>query len=123
MPERRQFLRIIYQVPVTLYQDTLSVTGHIQDLSLHGLLLNAEHAERLQLDHPVDVSFTLAGSDVTIYLVAKLISNKPQAVRLSIEYVDIESITHLKRLIALNVGNDELLQREIEQLSDLGGHQ
>ena len=40
--------------------------------------------------------------------------------RLRIEHLDIDSISHLKRLVELNVGDDELLYREIEHLTDLG---
>ncbi|OZT82227.1 pilus assembly protein PilZ, partial [Vibrio sp. 03_296] len=43
-----------------------------------------------------------------------------QTIRLKITHIDIDSISHLKRLVELNVGDDTLLHREIEHLSDLG---
>lgn len=41
-------------------------------------------------------------------------------VRLKIINIDINSISQLKRFIELNIGNNELLNRELEHLSDLG---
>ncbi|WP_070972248.1 PilZ domain-containing protein [Vibrio sonorensis] len=122
MTERRRFSRIIYQAPATLSQGEVSVVGNVNDLSLHGLLLRADDAEKLTLGKAVNVSFTLPESDITIALVGNLISNEKHAVRLSIDHIDIESIGHLKRLVELNVGDDSLLHREIEHLSDLGEH-
>ncbi|TON45171.1 pilus assembly protein PilZ, partial [Vibrio parahaemolyticus] len=41
-------------------------------------------------------------------------------IRLKITNIGIESISQLKRFIELNVGNNELLNRELDHLSDLG---
>jgi hypothetical protein len=68
----------------------------------------------------VDVEFSLQDSDITIELVGKIVGLNNNVIRLSIDHIDIESIGHLKRLIELNVGDDELLHRDIEHLSDLG---
>ncbi|MEZ9333247.1 PilZ domain-containing protein, partial [Vibrio sp. 10N.286.51.A4] len=49
-----------------------------------------------------------------------IVSTINTSMRLRIEHLDIDSISHLKRLVELNVGDDELLYREIEHLTDLG---
>lgn len=41
---------------------------------------------------------------------------------LKIDHIDIESIGHLRRLVELNVGSDELLHRELEHLVDLADY-
>ncbi len=51
---------------------------------------------------------------------ADVISIADNEVRLKISNIDIDSISQLKRFIELNVGNNELLNRELEHLSDLG---
>ncbi|MBO0217486.1 PilZ domain-containing protein, partial [Vibrio sp. Vb2880] len=68
----------------------------------------------------VDVVFTLPDSDVTISLSAKIISIQERIIRMGISHIDIESIAHLRRLVDLNVGDDSLLHRDLEHLSDLG---
>ncbi|MBE8606596.1 PilZ domain-containing protein [Vibrio cyclitrophicus] len=120
MIERRQFSRVVYQVPTELSQGSVNVSGSVQDLSLHGLLIQCDDFQQLSHDIPVQVSFTLANSDINIQLEATIVSTINTSMRLRIEHLDIDSISHLKRLIELNVGDDELLYREIEHLTDLG---
>ncbi|EKO3813289.1 PilZ domain-containing protein [Vibrio harveyi] len=120
MTERRRFSRIIYQVPALIEQRDLVIPATIQDLSLHGLLLKAEDAKNLNLLQPVEVGFSFIQSEQTMRLNADVISIADNEVRLKISNIDIESISQLKRFIELNVGNNELLNRELEHLSDLG---
>ncbi|MCG9546729.1 PilZ domain-containing protein [Vibrio sp. Isolate33] len=120
MVERRQFSRVIYQVPTEISQGQVNVSGSVQDLSLHGLLIQCEEWQQLSHDMPVHVSFTLTNSDINIQLEATIVSTINTSMRLRIEHLDIDSISHLKRLVELNVGDDELLFREIEHLTDLG---
>ncbi|MEL7291130.1 MAG: PilZ domain-containing protein [Pseudomonadota bacterium] len=120
MIERRRFSRIIYQAKAELTQDSLTVDGLVWDLSLHGMLLISEQSDLLAQDKQVEVSFSLPDSDVTIQLVGNIVGLNNNVIRLSIDHIDIESIGHLRRLVELNVGDDELLHRDIEHLSDLG---
>ena len=41
---------------------------------------------------------------------------KANHIGLKCHYIDIDSITHLKRLIELNLADDELLHRELAML-------
>ncbi|WP_373949860.1 PilZ domain-containing protein [Vibrio pomeroyi] len=120
MVERRQFSRVIYQVPTEISQGQVNVSGSVQDLSLHGLLIQCEEWQQLSHDVPVHVSFMLTNSDINIQLEATIVSTINTSMRLRIEHLDIDSISHLKRLVELNVGDDKLLYREIEHLTDLG---
>ncbi|CAH7331743.1 Cyclic diguanosine monophosphate-binding protein [Vibrio chagasii] len=120
MIERRQFSRVIYQVPTEISQGQVNVSGSLQDLSLHGLLIQCEELQQLNQDNPVHVSFKLTNSDINIQLEATIVSTINTSMRLRIEHLDIDSISHLKRLVELNVGDDDLLYREIEHLTDLG---
>lgn len=120
MIERRQFSRVIYQVPAEISQGQVNVSGSVQDLSLHGLLIQCEELQQLNQENPVHVSFKLTNSDINIQLEATIVSTINTSMRLRIEHLDIDSIIHLKRLVELNVGDDDLLYREIEHLTDLG---
>ncbi|MFM2615051.1 PilZ domain-containing protein [Vibrio campbellii] len=120
MTERRRFSRIIYQVPALIEQGNLAMQATIQDLSLHGLLLNVEDAKPLDSLLPVEVGFSFIQSEQMMQFSADIISIAGNEIRLKISNIDIESISQLKRFIELNVGNNELLNRELEHLSDLG---
>ncbi|MBW3697047.1 PilZ domain-containing protein [Vibrio sp. T187] len=120
MVERRRFSRILYQVPAKVAQGNLVLESFVQDLSLHGVLLQCDSSSKLNESLPITVGFTLNESDIEIQLEASIISTNNTSMRLRIEHLDIDSISHLKRLVELNVGDDSLLHRELEYLSDLG---
>jgi hypothetical protein len=120
MIERRRFSRIIYRAPALMTQGSVRVATTIQDLSLHGILLLAIDTPELNLQQPVNIEFPLPESDITITLVAQIISISGDVIRVKIVNINIESIIHLRRLVELNVGDDELLHRELSLLSDLG---
>lgn len=121
MDERRRFSRVIYNAPAELHQGQFKESCSIMDLSLHGLLLGSISND-IDVSKPVDLFFHLPESDIIISLQAHIVEVTDRYTRISIEHIDIDSISHLKRLVELNVGDEELLHREIEQLSDLGAH-
>ncbi len=120
MTERRRFSRIIYRVPATLTQGLNQLDTTIQDLSLHGLLLETSSPAELELHSPVEICFVFSESEQSVCLNANIVSLNQNAIRLKISSIDIDSISQLRRFIELNVGSDELLNRELEHLSDLG---
>lgn len=122
MSERRRFSRIVYRTPAIVVQGELTINASISDLSLHGLLITCDQTNKLNLDKQIDVEFALLGSDITIQLTGNIVEINNNMIRLSIDHIDIESIGYLKRLVELNVGDDELLYRDIEHLSELGEH-
>ncbi|MGI3037999.1 PilZ domain-containing protein [Vibrio diabolicus] len=120
MAERRRFSRILHQALAKVEQRDLAIEARIQDLSLHGLLMKVEETEALDPALPVHVTFSFDQSEQVITLKAQIVDVSKCEIRLKIIKIDIESISQLKRFIELNVGNNDLLNRELEHLSDLG---
>jgi hypothetical protein len=118
--ERRRFSRIIYQTPALIFQGARRVATKVQDLSLHGALLSVSDTSELDIRQPIHIEISLPDSDIIIQMTAHIVDQVDQTLRVCIECIDVDSITHLRRLVELNVGNDILLHRELEQLSNLG---
>ncbi len=118
--ERRRFARILYRAPALVTQESAHVATTIQDLSLHGILLSAIDEPNLDTTKLVHVEFPLPESDIVIQLTAKIVGMNDSIIRIEIEYIDINSIAHLKRLVELNIGDDSLLYRELQHLTELG---
>ncbi|WP_194437609.1 PilZ domain-containing protein [Vibrio fluminensis] len=119
MIERRRFSRIVYQALAVVSQGDIEVEATVKDLSLHGLLLRCPQSHLLNPSETISIKFQLTDSDITIELEGRIIGELHEITRIIIEHIDIDSISHIKRIIELNVGDDQLLHREIEQLSDL----
>lgn len=122
MTERRHFIRILYQAQAELQQGSRVWTAEVRDLSLQGVLLTCPPDWASEAD-PTDptyrVRFNLHDSDITLTMDTRLIHHDSQYLRLQIHHFDIDSASHLKRLVALNIGDEGLLQRELEHLADL----
>jgi PilZ domain. len=119
MPERRKFSRVMYRAPATLKQNEQKWYAQVLDLSLKGVLLS--RPDNWQAD-PENNAFLLVfylhDSDVELDMDCILVNNCENYLHLYIDHIDIDSASHLKRLVELNVGNDELLHRELAQLTD-----
>lgn len=118
--ERRRFARVLYRAPALVTQGSTHVATTIQDLSLHGILLSAIDEPGLDSSQPIHVEFPLPESDIVIQLTAHIVAMNDSIIRVEIVHIDINSIAHLKRLVELNIGDDSLLYRELEHLSELG---
>ncbi|WP_110458218.1 PilZ domain-containing protein [Shewanella algidipiscicola] len=113
MNERRQFSRILYDAKATLTQGPNTWPTTIHDLSLNGALV--EQPDGLSLnDQPLQLSFTLGDSDVVVSMETQLSHRQDDLLGLSCLYIDLDSISHLRRMLELNLGDAELLNRELK---------
>ncbi|PQJ88428.1 PilZ domain-containing protein [Aliivibrio sifiae] len=119
MIERRKFSRVVYQANAIILHNGTSLNGSLIDLSLHGLLVALDDDCELEPNEKMTVRFTLNESDIHIIAECKLINKTDNTLRLCISHIDIDSISHLKRLVELNVGNSDLLLRQLSELTTL----
>ncbi|SHO55238.1 PilZ domain-containing protein [Vibrio quintilis] len=120
MAEKRRFSRILYRAPALVTQNQIRIAATVRDLSLHGILLAVTDEPRFNPQKEVEIEFPIPESEISIRMSAKIISMDDYILRASIDHIDLDSISHLRRLVELNVGSDDLLHRELEYLSDLG---
>jgi len=116
--DNRQFHRIFYTAEAVLNCDENTWHCEIIDLSLKGCLLRFEcpweedpeklYTLTLQLSEQVKIKMQLTPMHV--------VGNK---VGLKCEHIDIDSISELRRLVELNLGNSTLLERDLLSLSNI----
>lgn len=114
--ERRQFTRIPFEASVTLSNPSGTWSGKLLDISLNGLLISkpqnwsiAKDPKYLVEVHPADEVFTIR-MEVTVA------HNEDNHVGLQCNFIDIDSASHLRRLVELNIGDEEILSRELSAL-------
>ncbi|PJG58125.1 PilZ domain-containing protein [Aeromonas cavernicola] len=116
MSERRRFARVLYLVEAELKQDTKVWHTQLIDISLQGALLNKPNDWQLSDNKDFLLSFCLGDSDIKISMQVELTHEVSQKLGFHCHHIDIDSATHLKRMIELNIGDEELLHRELNQL-------
>ena len=69
-----------------------------------------------QWEQEYEINFMLGGSDIEIRMQVELTHVASKKLGFYCHHIDIDSATHLKRMIELNIGEEQLLYRELEQL-------
>ncbi|NKF49729.1 PilZ domain-containing protein [Shewanella sp. WXL01] len=119
MDERRKFSRTLFAASAYIIQTDQSWRTKILDLSLNGALVKRPDNFTGQVNTGFKLEFILPDSDVELHMETTLIHKTPEYLGLKCHHIDVESISHLRRIIELNVGDAELLNREIELLAEL----
>jgi len=117
MQDRRHFTRILFSTTAHLSNMGKVWPTELIDLSLKGALVKKPEDWKCGEAKSVLLTFKLAQSDIELNMNTSLVHEKQDYLGLLCEQIDIDSATHLKRLIELNVGDDELLNRELDSLA------
>ncbi len=114
--ERRQYSRIAFHTPARLVFPQHSLDAVVLDLSLKGALvrLPAETAVQEGSNCVIHVSLDSAGDQISME--ARITHIEGRYIGLLCRSIDLDSVTHLRRLVELNVGDPELLNRELSTL-------
>ena len=112
--EHRQFKRVAFDAEASVHQSGHVWDSRVIDLSLKGVLLE-EQDMHLSTDKPVTINITL-DPETFITMNAHWVHAEKQRIGFQCDKIDLDSITHLRRLVELNVGDSELLERELSQL-------
>lgn len=113
--DQRKFSRIPFDVPVTISRDEQVWDTGLIDISLHGALIKVpqDFAPDPGLEYRLAIHLE-GGPDICMdVLVAH---QEKEELGLNCKDIDVDSITHLRRLVELNLGDPELLERELSSL-------
>jgi pSer/pThr/pTyr-binding forkhead associated (FHA) protein len=113
--QQRQFSRIPFDVSVTLQTAQQSWETELIDISLHGALIKAPQTFDADQEQLYQLAIHLEGGP-DICMDVMISHHENEELGLRCEDIDVDSITHLRRLIELNLGNPQLLERELSVL-------
>ncbi|MBK1852794.1 PilZ domain-containing protein [Marinobacter sp. 1-4A] len=116
--EKRKFHRISFDAPCELHAIESVWTTEVLDISLKGVLVKRPEGWDVPLNQPCEVVIHLDGEQVGIVMAVELKHIESQRLGFKCQYIDLESATHLKRLVELNLGDQVLLEREFTRLID-----
>lgn len=115
--ERRRFQRIILHRPVSLVVDGNTYRAELVDISLRGVLIQAD-AEPVPANgcHGVADIALSDDPDHMIRLQVTIRYTRDGLIGLQVERLDLEDAARLKRLVELNIADPAILQRELEEI-------
>lgn len=113
--ERRKFSRILFDAHVELAQGEFHWRASLLDISLKGLLLQQQLPAEVDTKEPVLVKVLLS-DNTTIAMSVTVAHQHHNQTGLVCSSIDIDSVSHLRRLIELNLGDSTAAERELSEL-------
>jgi len=117
MENRRQFTRILFSINAELNIKGQTFAVSIHDISLNGALVTAIESEESFMVETGVLSFHLSDKVSEVTMKVTVVHEHDDETGLQCNVIDIESVTHLRRLVELNLGDSEQLNKELSQLS------
>lgn len=93
-----------------------STSVRVLDLSLQGALIALPADSRLTLGEHCTLKLPLSEAGTHISMSAEVAYLKDQQAGLHCRYIDLDSVTHLRRLLELTLGDPALLERDLAAL-------
>ena len=113
--ERRRFTRIAFDAQTRISQGPLHWSVKLLDVSLKGLLIEKPQDWR-PAPAPEFTADIHLSNETHIIMVVHLAHTKAHQLGFECTRIDSESIGNLRRLVELNLGDQDLLQRELKAL-------
>jgi hypothetical protein len=114
--EKRHFSRIPFEAKIHLVSAEGSWHADLIDVSLKGVLITLPKGWQAKSGEHFLLEFDLGNHDVSIRMEVSVAHTEENHVGLRCEHIDLDSISHLRRLIELNVGDAAILDRELQFL-------
>lgn len=114
--QRRRFSRIRFECGATLVCAGRRTDCEVRDLSLKGALVSLPGGPLPGLGEPCVLELLLDEETSRIRMEGAIAHVADRGVGVAWREIDLESLTHLRRLLELNLGDCELMHRELSAL-------
>ena len=113
--ERRHFHRVLFDADVTLVCPDGQWPTRLIDISLKGVLIR--EPEGFAPCDELSLNLPLGGGEQIIEMALTLVHREEGQIGCTWRDIDVESFSHLRRLIELNTGETGLVDRELSELT------
>jgi hypothetical protein len=114
--ERRHFIRVTFNAPALLTTAGDTISAHVLDLSLKGALVILPPHALLEPGTLCQLTVALTGTGNHIAMSTEVTHVQGHHTGLICRGIDLDSATHLRRLIELQLGDPALLERDLAEL-------
>ncbi|MCK9531383.1 MAG: PilZ domain-containing protein [Gammaproteobacteria bacterium] len=114
--DRRHFLRFAMDAHVRIESDGGTYDAKLVDISLSGALIATPPGCPCRDGDVARLTISLPDSDVVINMEGRVVHRGADLLGYRCEHIDLTSISHLKRMVELNLGDERQLERELSEL-------
>jgi len=114
--EQRQHTRVLFDTLTSIHINANNLQTYMIDISLKGALVKKPDSWTAKVGDIGQLRIVLSDNISTISMDVKVAHIEADHVGFHCEHIDIDSITHLRRLVELNLSDSSLLEREFSSL-------
>lgn len=112
----RQYARIPFAANVQLHVKGRVINVHLVDIALKGALVQSDTPQTLALEDKCHLVLPLADDGEGLEMSGRVVHLDHHNIGIECQNIDLTSLTRLRRLIELNTGDAELMDRELSHL-------
>lgn len=116
--DRRRFKRIAFDAKTQLSQGDRNWQVQLVDLSLKGMLIERPEPWRADTEQAFNADIKLS-NEVHVQMDVRLAHDENGQLGFVCEHITLDSISHLRRLIELNLADHDELERELAALIEV----
>ena len=113
MEDRRYYRRIKFEADAEVIYKDASFKAELYDISLMGALLKSTPPLPVKMNDLAELKIYLPLSEISLNFTAELVHRKEGFSGFKFKSKDVDTITHLRRLLELNIGDDVQINKEI----------
>lgn len=110
---RRNFSRVQFKSTAFVNVEGNRNQVELLDISLKGALVSCDADMNVQKEDNCSFELRLSDSDIMMTISAQVVYKREASLGLKFDNIDLESMIHLRRLVELNVGNPDQIQKEL----------
>lgn len=114
---RRKYSRVPFQCEASLFLPDGQHVVEVLDLSLQGALIHPNKPMFVTVGTNCTLKIRLDAAGTSIRMDATVVHHLANYYGLACRDIDLDSMTHLRRLVTLNLGNEQLAEREFALLT------
>jgi len=112
----RHFSRIPFAAEVSLQLHDRTISVRLVDIALKGALVQTATAQPLVLQEKCRLVLPLTDGGEAIEMAGKIVHLEDQRVGIECQDIEVLSMTRLRRLLELNAGDADRMNRELSYL-------
>ncbi len=116
MIEKRHFTRIAFDARARLLQGESDWSTQLLDISMKGALVAQPEGAQLEKGQPVSLYLLLSDDETEIRMDGQVAHQEQGHLGIVCNHIDVDSASHLRRIVELNTGSETLLEREFDAL-------
>lgn len=113
MEDKRHFRRIPFDTQTRVIYSDVTYSGILLDISLQGALIQFPEHIPVKMDDRCNITINLPSSNVNMFFEATLVHMHQLNYGFKFLTENIDTITHLRRLLELNIGDDKEIANEL----------